>query len=329
MKFFKNLQVSDILGIGVDVAKDKLDICLLLNSHKTLCVQISNNTKSINSFLKEIANYSARMALEPTNRYHFDFLELAVKSGFKVVLANPLKVSQFRNFLKGKSKTDLIDSFVLSEIAKTEHFVLINEADLERSKIRQLVNQLQSLSKTKQIITSQIETLKSLNISYLNLKESLSFVSKQIKEIEAEIESKVDKTTDSQAVSKLIEIPGISKRMSYLLLALIDSSKKSKEVLSYAGLDPVVSQSGKSKREKSVSKRGSRYLRQLIYQIGFGAGVGTYGKFRSYYEKLKERGRHHIEATLIVGKKVLRIFLSILKSGKKFDFEKVGLDNSL
>lgn len=353
-----SLGSGSILGIGVDVAKEKLDVCILYAEleidqkkiKKSKYVQIKNEEVSIKQFFKELKDicFSGKIVLESTNIFHLRFYEIGCQLGLSLILCNPQKVKQFAKFLHGNRKTDKMDSLVLANLAESGLLEDGEESKLKRvkdvkgaskAKVAQedkqaksktepkakpklqsenqlLVNQLRSLTKTKQVLSSQrrhCEELVKLQVlqpqELDNLKHSQASLDKQIELVESKIQKNVEQHYDSDTLDKLSQIPGVSPRIVSLILALMSQAFNLNQWLNFTGACPVNELSGTSlNKSKGLSKKGNRMLRVILYQMGFGAGTNKHGFFRSMYESLREKGRHHIEATLIVGKKVLRIF---------------------
>ena len=68
-------------------------------------------------------------------------------------------------------------------------------------------------------------------------------------------------------------IPGVSFYSSLLItaeLGEIERFDEAKEAVSYAGLDPTVRESGDSRTEGGISKRGSGDLRWILVQCVYG-----------------------------------------------------------
>ena len=348
-----------ILGIGVDVAKEKLDVCILYTESETgntksKYIQLKNECGSISQFFKELKNvqYSGKIVLESTNIFHLPFYEIGSQLGLSLILCNPQKVKQFAKFLHNNRKTDRMDSLVLAELATSDY--LEGSEAKPRKEVRQpagqgkvkvrsksrpkaepklqsenqlLVNQLRSLTKTKQVLGSQLKhceelvKLGVLQTKELNhLRQSQADLDKQIELIEAKIQKNIEQDHDPDTLDRLSQIPGVSPRIVSLLLALMSKSFNLNQWLNFTGACPVNELSGSSlNKSKGMSKKGNRMLRVILYQMGFGAGTNKHGFFREMYQSLREKGRHHIEATLIVSKKVLRIFYAVLTKGVAFD----------
>jgi len=60
----------------------------------------------------------------------------------------------------------------------------------------------------------------------------------------------------------------------------------------FAGIDPKLKESGKSKGQTVMSKRGSKHLRTALFQASLVASVWD-PMFKSIYKKHKDKGKHH------------------------------------
>jgi len=89
---------------------------------------------------------------------------------------------------------------------------------------------------------------------------------------------------------KLISsIKGISEKLAGLFLAEVRDIKifpNAKSIIKYAGTDPVVKQSGKYTARMSISKQGSAYLRNILFQMTVGV-VKWNPYFREYFLRKK------------------------------------------
>jgi transposase len=94
--------------------------------------------------------------------------------------------------------------------------------------------------------------------SFLSIIDELTA---QIEELEEMIEETAASLEETQL---LMTIPGVTFYSSLLItseIGEIDRFNEANQVVSYAGLDPVVRDSGDSRTEGSISKRGSGDLR--------------------------------------------------------------------
>lgn len=115
----------------------------------------------------------------------------------------------------------------------------------------------------------------------------------------------------------ILSIPGIGYTTAGLILGEIgDISrfKSSSQLISYAGLDIEVYESGKFKaKNRSISKKGSKYLRYALYQIA--KIIWRFDPtFEAYYLKKQSENKHFFVILGHIQTKLLRVIYSVLKN---------------
>ncbi|WP_197171458.1 IS110 family transposase [Novipirellula aureliae] len=97
--------------IGVDVAKDKLD---LYDSAGVLKAKFDNDEKSIlkNSIQRIDGDTKTLVVCESTATYHWTMMDLLHDHDIDVVVANPRQIRHFAEGQGEREKTDTIDARV-------------------------------------------------------------------------------------------------------------------------------------------------------------------------------------------------------------------------
>ena len=122
--------------------------------------------------------------------------------------------------------------------------------------------------------------------------------------------------------SPILTIPGVSYTLGSMIISEIDDIKRfsnPSKLLAFAGLDPVVKQSGNFQSDSlKISKRGSTYLRYAIYRVAF---LIIYNKetFYKYYIEKRAQGKNHRVALGHVCNKLVRIIFKILTDDIPFN----------
>ena len=115
--------------------------------------------------------------------------------------------------------------------------------------------------------------------------------------------------------SPILTIPGVGYTLGALIISEIDDIKKfsnPSKLLAFAGLDPVVKQSGNFQAEHmKISKRGSTYLRYAIYRVAF-LIIYNNETFHNYYLDKRSQGKSHRVALGHVCNKLVRVIFKIL-----------------
>jgi transposase len=141
--------------------------------------------------------------------------------------------------------------------------------------------------KKKRITDVLIETCESLRIEELNIIKS------------------IDGVSDITGSSFLAEIGDINKFSSY------------KHLIAFAGLDPSIHQSGQYEGRSTISKRGNRHLRRIIFLITLCA-VRSKNVFREYFLRRKQEGLPPKKAILATAHKIIRVIFSMLSNKTLF-----------
>ena len=121
--------------------------------------------------------------------------------------------------------------------------------------------------------------------------------------------------------SPIMSIPGISYVLASIILSEIGDIQcfsTPAKLLAFSGLEPSTHQSGKyiASHSKMV-KRGSKYLRWALLQ----AALLTTNKtqtFKSYFQKKKSEGKHHLVCLSHVAKKLLRVIYHLENTNTAF-----------
>ena len=154
------------------------------------------------------------------------------------------------------------------------------------------------------------------------LKTMLNNISKQIEQVERQIRlcQKQDELIDKQA-KLLTSINAIGEITAWAILAYlgdISHFKSSKQVTSFAGLNPRKIESGSSLNKSPLSKMGHRRLRRSLYMPALVA-IKHNPIMLKHYEKLLAKGKPKKVAICAVMRKLLVNCYGVLKSGKEFD----------
>ena len=89
-------------------------------------------------------------------------------------------------------------------------------------------------------------------------------------------------------------------------------------MLSFAGLEPSVIESGTMSSNGKMVKRGSGYLRQALMNVSM-VVIAHNPTFYDYYYKKRSEGKCHRVALSHVCKKLLRIIYTLEKNNIDFD----------
>ncbi len=149
------------------------------------------------------------------------------------------------------------------------------------------------------------------------LLEQISFIEDQVEQLDLEIAAYMKRTD-----SFITTIPGIGPVLGAVILSEVGDISRfddAKKLVAYAGIDASVSQSGNFEgTQMHMSKRGSPYLRRALYTA---ASVAAFHDpvLSDYYQRLKQRGKHHSVAVGAIARKLCYIIFSVLSENRPYE----------
>jgi transposase len=115
-----------------------------------------------------------------------------------------------------------------------------------------------------------------------------------------------DKRWGGQAV-RLVQLPGIGVVIAMTVLSAIGDISRfesAKNLVGYAGLGAGVHDSGKTHKEKKITKKGRKELRWVMVEAAWQA-VGMSPFWKAEYEKYLRRLRKKNQAIVVIARKLL------------------------
>jgi transposase len=185
----------------------------------------------------------------------------------------------------------------------------VSRSQMTRERAEEIYNHAQNtltMPELDSVVSIEIKTL----ISEIELYQG------QIKSLE-----KMMKQLMNQIESKITTIPGIGNVLGATILGEIgdiDNFSSAKKLVAFAGLDPVIFQTGNYKNKTGpISKRGSPQLRSALFMA---ANVARQNdeNLGAYYNRKIENGKHHKSALNALAAKLLRIIYWVLKNDKEY-----------
>jgi len=120
----------------------------------------------------------------------------------------------------------------------------------------------------------------------------------------------------------LLSIKGVGEKTLAALLSYLGSDGShfpdSKSVVGYVGFYPKIYESGQTRRDNRISQRGPKVLRWALYMAAV-ASLRHNQEMRTLFHKKLSQGKTEKQALICVGKKLLQVALSLLKSGETYN----------
>jgi transposase len=270
--------------LGIDLDKDDSRVAVLDDDGEVVEEARVQNA-SLEAIVEECAGSKA--AIEATGNYYtiYDTLD----EYLDVVVADP---TQTKAIGYAEVKNDRLDAKLLTQFRRAD---MIAESYVPPQELRERRALVRARKRLSADFKNEVHAvLNKEGISYdwdpfsvegreilageglalglvaEQLMESfLSVIDELTAQIE-ELEEMIEETAASlEATQLLMTIPGVSFYSSLLITSEfgeIERFDRAEEVVSYAGLNPVVRESGDSRTEGGISKRGSGDLRWILVQ---------------------------------------------------------------
>jgi len=117
----------------------------------------------------------------------------------------------------------------------------------------------------------------------------------------------------------LVSLPGIGTRTGARILAEIGDGSRfdsGAKLASYAGLAPVLRQSGSSLKSVSRSRRGNHRLKNALFLAAF-AAIRT-GESKVFYDRKRAEGKRHNAAVICLARRRCDVILAMLRNGEAY-----------
>jgi transposase len=155
------------------------------------------------------------------------------------------------------------------------------------------------------ILSEKISTLLYLQEKNERITDVLIETCESLRIEELHIIRSIDGVNDITGATFLAEMGDINNFTSY------------KHIIAFAGLDPSIHQSGQYEGRSTISKRGNRYLRRIIFLITLCAVRGK-NVFREYFLRRKQEGLPPKKAILATAHKLIRVIFAMLSKKTLF-----------
>lgn len=306
--------------LGIDISKSSFDVYGTELGHQ----KFSNCPKGFKAFLKFYGS-EKHVVMEATGYYHYRLAVFLKTNHLAVTVENPLIIKRFIQMKLTKVKTDKADAKLIYEYGISRPLPLWEVPSDVQQESSQILSLLSLYEKQSTALKNKLLGEQSMGTPSKLVAKSLSqeilHKKKQIQKLEQSLEEIVKKEYQKE-VDLLRSIPGIGTKTSILLATLTDGMKDfqtSSQLCSYAGLTPVIRESGKSIRTRPrISKMGNGRLRALLFMCSFNACKSNKA-CKELYQRIITKGKSAKLALIAVCNKLLKQAFGILKSGNKYD----------
>lgn len=305
--------------IGVDVASAEVVVAWADNT--TPVRSVANHKRALCAWLKTLPQGTC-LGVESTGTYHELLVKLAIARGFQVYLLNPRALHHYAKAMHRGHKTDRLDAELIARYVASEHACLrpytapsaleymLLKLQRRRAKI---VNARASVRQSMRDITDLAEHSKALFDSFAQLIAAIDHHTANLLASDA---------PRADLAQRLRSLPGVGplNGIHYATLLPRIEPRNADACVAYIGLDLRPRDSGNFRGQRKLTKHGPAESRRLIYLAAQSAARSD-KHWKALYQRLLEKGRSRIAATVILARKLLRIAYHLYRYGGSYNPE--------
>ncbi|HER34547.1 MAG TPA: IS110 family transposase [Halothiobacillaceae bacterium] len=314
--------------VGIDVAARSFDLTVRKDGKCRKAQTYEQTPQGHRQAIKRLRSLQpARIVMEATGVYYLDLAMALHEAALPVCVINPRSFRHFADIKLSASKTDGIDSALLAEYAERMEPARWSPPPHLHLELRDLGRQINRLVHARTQAKNRLHALGAKNgtprMVIEDEQEGIAHLDRRIERLrQAAREVIAQSETLSEPFDCLMAANGVGEASAVAILAelcVLPEGLKAPQVVSHAGLDVRLNQSGSSvNRPGRLSKAGNTYLRAALFMPAMVA-IRHEPRARAFFEALIERGKKKIQAVCAVMRKYLTGIWACVKNRTRFD----------
>jgi transposase len=301
--------------VGIDVAKDKLDIAVLGEKKAS---QVGNDETGITKLVKKMKALKPELiVVEATGGYQRAVVLRLYEAGLPVAVVNPVRVRQYARASGLLAKTDKLDAFNLAEFGKQmkpRKYEAKSESERHVSALLVRRRQLEEMLKAEK---SRLRTV------HVDMRSSvermIEMLKEEIKRLEKELDRFMKENADWHEQEEILtSAKGVGRITATTLLAELPELGKldRKKIAALVGLAPMNFDSGK-KIGYRKTKGGRMEVRNVLYMSTLVA-TRYNPTIKTHYQKMLKRGKVKKVALTACMRKFLTVLNAMMRDKVPF-----------
>jgi transposase len=209
--------------LGVDIAKDKFDCCLLLEEHKPQHARFANARGGFQSLLRWIKKAGAdpaqtRACMEATGTYGQNLAAFLFERKIRVSVVNPAQIKYYAKSRLARNKTDRLDALIIARFCQSENPRLWSPPAPEIFRLRAIHRLMQA--RKDQLAQERTRLVTLPKFLRKTSRPLIGFLQKQIQALQEQIEAILRQNPElAQKRALLCSIPGVGRATAQSVLA--------------------------------------------------------------------------------------------------------------
>lgn len=286
--------------VGIDVAKEKLDIAVKLTkkgqapepakrAYRSWTCR--NDDSAVSKLVAELAELRPELiTLEASGGYEQRVYRALQAAGLPVALAKPGNVRNFARGLGVLAKTDKIDALVLAyfgEVARPQAAMPVSENQRHLAELRTVRDRL---LKTRIALENTLENGGAAIEAHT--RPILNAIATELAKLDRELHQALKASDEDAKKAKLLQTtPGIGEKTAAVLLGeLVELGKlSSRKISALVGVAPINRDSGRMQGKRAI-KGGRSEVRSKLYMATL-AATRFNPRIKAFYQRLLAAGK--------------------------------------
>jgi len=305
-------RTASALWIGIDVAKDHLDVHVRPTG---LAFRVANDEAGITDLVGRLRELPpTALVLEATGGYEIPVVAALAAAGFAPAVVNPRQARRFAEGVGHLAKTDPIDAAALAHFAEAVRPEPRPVPDAAARALGDL------LARRRQLVQMRVSEQHRLPTAAGPVRQSirrhLDYLNRPIGAIEADLTEAVRSSPAWRERDELLQsVPGVGPQVSRTLLAELPElgTASGRQLSALCGLAPFNRDSGRRRGPRSIYG-GRSHVRAALYQAALVA-MRWNTPLKGVYEGLLARGKAKKVALIAVARRLLVILNALVRTG--------------
>ncbi|MGH6852200.1 MAG: IS110 family transposase [Methylocella sp.] len=300
--------------VGIDVCKDRLDVCIHPVGQK---LTVSNEPNGIKRLIRILnAHDVVLVVMEATGKFHRLAHRSLSASGFKVAVVNPLRSRLFAEAIGALAKTDGVDARMLAILGESLDPASTPPPPELLENLQELVHGREAAVTERTAVLNQFGASKTKCL-IAELKRQLRTLETSIANLDAEIKRLIQSDPRLARVFEILtSIPGLGDMTAFAIIADLKEigTLSAKEVAMLVGVAPIACDSGETTGARHI-RGGRRHVRRALYMAALSARSFN-PALKQFYERLVAAGKEAKVALTALMRKLVILANTLVRENR-------------
>lgn len=322
--------------IGIDISKEKLDVCLTSGSNVLGEKHISNRIDLIETYFLEqqkcfgIEKGGLLVCAEYTGQYIYPPTCVCQNLGIDLWLENPAQ-KKYRSGVQ-RGKNDKLDARRIAFYAERfgDEAKLFQLPERTIGRLKQLLSERDMYLEDKKKYQSQLSDQKRFMApadyqrKSVRLEAQIGHLEEVIGEIEQEIHAVIegDETLAGQ-YALLCSVDGVGEKVAVKMIVETNAFRDftdPRKFCCHAGVAPFAYTSGSSIHSRNrVSNRADKSIKALLHLSALTVGIKMKGELNDYYLRKVAEGKNKMSVINAIRAKLIFRMFAVIKNNKFYE----------